>query len=288
MSGLELMLRPLIGETLRLQLEFGDKLGSVFLEPGELEMIMMNLAVNAKDAIGLKGTLRIRVFVEDGLAESDRPASVVFEIEDDGGGMSEEVRRRIFEPFFTTKEVGHGTGLGLSAVYGVMKRAGGEIEIEDGESGGTLCRFRLPQLPTEAESPVAVEDEPVPLAHGCRILLAEDQEPVRRFAADSLRLQGFKVVVASNGEDALQLVTEANQAFDLLVSDVIMPGVDGLELARRFAKSFPDVPILLMSGFVDRVFPDAKPEAQGIPFLRKPFTASELLESVQQALNQPA
>jgi PAS domain S-box-containing protein len=289
LSGLELMLRPLIGEALRLELDIGDSLGAVFLEPGELEMILMNLAVNAKDASGPQGLLQIRVYLEgDEATRKGQAKQVVFEIEDNGSGMSEEVRRRLFEPFFTTKEVGRGTGLGLSAVYGVMKRADGHIEIEEAPSGGTLCRFRLPQF-LAPKGVVAPPKKPISSrVHGRRILLVEDQEPVRRFAADSLRMHGFEVVMASNGEEAVELAATLPQPIHLLVSDVVMPGVDGLELCRRFAKLFPDVPILLMSGFVDRVFPDAKPEAQGIPFLRKPFTATELLAAVHQAMEQLA
>lgn len=286
LSGLELMLRPLIGESLSLQLEIADDLGYVFLEPGELEMILMNLAVNAKDAIGLKGVLQIRVFMEAPGPEAEATPFVVFEIEDNGSGMSEEVRRRLFEPFFTTKDEGHGTGLGLSAVYGVMKRAEGQIEVEEGASGGTLCRFRLPQTLPPEQGPAPAKCQGSIRASGRRILLVEDQQPVRRFAADSLRLQGFEVVVAGDGEEAIETASALEQPIHLLLSDVVMPGMDGLGLCKRFAKLFPEVPILLMSGFVDRVFPSAKPEAQGIPFLRKPFTATELLTAVQQAMDQ--
>lgn len=283
-ESLEMMLRPLIGESLQLSVTTESDLGTVFLEPGELEMILMNLAVNAKDAVKGSGHLQFRASTAVEVVDGRNECLVVLEVEDDGEGMPEDVRRRLFEPFFTTKDEGHGTGLGLAAVYGVVQRAGGSIDVESELGEGTLFRLKLPQLlDAEHASDQATSAKATPRGSGL-ILLVEDQAPVRRLAAEGLRAHGYEVLVARDGEEALALLADSSSEVDLLLSDVVMPRMDGLELCKRFAALRPHVPLLLMSGFVDRVFPNAHPEAQGIPFLRKPFTTAQLLEAVSQAL----
>jgi PAS domain S-box-containing protein len=284
LASLEMMLRPLIGESLQLSVTTEPGLGCVFLEPGELEMVLMNLAVNAKDAVHGKGHLQFRASSVVEAVDGHNEFLVVLEVEDDGDGMSEEVRRRLFEPFFTTKDERHGTGLGLAAVYGVVQRAGGTIEIESEVGHGTLFRLKLPQLLAN-EKPENHAASPFSGPQGSgSILLVEDQSAVRCLAAEGLRAHGYEVFVACDGEEALALLADTSSTVDLLLSDVVMPRMDGLELCKRFSALRPDVPLLLMSGFVDRVFPEAPPEAQGIPFLRKPFTTAQLLEAVAQAL----
>ncbi|MGB0953036.1 MAG: ATP-binding protein [Planctomycetota bacterium] len=283
MEGQDLMLRPLIGEGMELEIDLGSDLGALFLEPGELEMVLMNLAINAKDATNAEGSLAISV--RHRLAKEEGHQDVVrFEISDNGSGMSEEVRLRLFEPFFTTKEEGHGTGLGLAAVYGVVQRAGGTIEVDSSPGHGTTFRLQLPWFPWETEEDAVPAAEPHFDGTGQVVLLVEDQESVRALAEQTLKLVGFTVLVAEDGEAACSYADDPTQTIDLLLSDVVMPRMDGLELCRRFSMRRPETPILLMSGFVDRVFPGAGPEAQGIPFLRKPFTGTQLLEAASMAL----
>lgn len=283
METQELMLRPLLGEGMELEIDLGQDLGAIFLEPGELEMVLMNLAVNARDATDGEGIFGIHVRYRPAASEGQQD-TVLFEASDNGSGMSEEVRRRLFEPFFTTKEEGHGTGLGLAAVYGVVQRAGGTIAVDSEPGHGTTFRVELPcfAVPEHQEDPLTEIDAFD--GSGRVVLLVEDQESVRELARQTLSRVGFKILVAEDGEAAADLLSDPTLRIDLLLSDVVMPRMDGLELCRRFSMARPDTPILLMSGFVDRVFPGARPEAQGIPFLRKPFTSAQLLEAVSLAM----
>lgn len=283
MESQDLMLRPLLGEGMELEMDLGDDLGAIFLEPGELEMVLMNFAVNARDATQGDGTLNLTVRHKPAL-ESDLQDTVQFEVSDNGSGMPEEVRRRLFEPFFTTKEEGHGTGLGLAAVYGVVQRAGGTIEVDSRMGHGTTFRVQLPFFPAPKSEKKAPNEHWSFAGKGRTVLLVEDQESVRDLARQTLEAVGFEVLVTEDGEMACAIAEDPTRKFDLLLSDVVMPRMDGLELCRRFSKRLPDTPILLMSGFVDRIFPGADTDAQGIPFLRKPFTGSQLLEAVSLAL----
>jgi PAS domain S-box-containing protein len=284
-DGLEMMLGPLLGERLQLSVEKSEDLGFTYLEPGELEMILMNLAVNAKDATRGKGRLRFRAGRQP-CHDEDRGECIVLEIIDDGEGMSEEIQQRLFEPFFTTKEEGHGTGLGLAAVYGVVQRAGGDIHVESEVGVGTAFKLLLPRMEEVETRSHGNSGRTRPTGGSGVILLAEDQESVRHLTVESLRSSGFTILSAADGEQALELLEQATDGVDLLLTDVVMPGMDGLELCRRFAAACPDVPILLMSGFVDRAFPGASKEAQGIPLLQKPFTSLQLIEAVTAAMAQ--
>ncbi|PCJ55268.1 MAG: hypothetical protein COA70_03260 [Planctomycetota bacterium] len=277
MDGLAVMLKPLVGEGICLELERELGLGSVLLESGELEMVLMNLAVNARDAMEGKGRLLIRAEIAD-------EGHLRIAVQDSGSGMTDLVKRRMFEPFFSTKPVGSGTGLGLAAVYGVVQRAEGSIEVESQIGKGTTFSLLFPRndnLPAPSINSSATLRQQ---GAGRKILLVEDQAPVRNLASDALLENGFEVEIAENGSQALELMADGTLQVDLLLSDVVMPEMDGLELSRQFSKLHPEVPIMLMSGFVDRVFPGAGEESQGIPFLRKPFTAEQLIEAVVEAI----
>jgi len=277
MDGLEVMLNPLIGEGVRLELERKQGLGSVLLESGELEMVLMNLAVNGRDAMQGKGSL----FIRAGIVDEDK---LQIAVQDFGSGMSDSVKRRIFEPFFSTKPEGSGTGLGLAAVYGVVQRADGSIEVESQVGQGTTFTLSFPQSDSLPEPCVNPATHLRQQGVGRKVLLVEDQAPVRDLAFAALIENGFAVEIAEDGNQALELMADGTLQVDLLLSDVVMPEMDGLELSRQFAKLHPEVPIMLMSGFVDRVFPGADEGHQGIPFLRKPFTVDQLLEAVVEAI----
>jgi two-component system, cell cycle sensor histidine kinase and response regulator CckA len=287
----ERMLRRVIGEDIGFEVHRPAALGRVKADPGQIEQVLLNLVVNARDAMPEGG--RLTLTLDDvelgasvaGVGEPVTPGRyVVLVVSDTGHGMQPEVRSHLFEPFFTTKEVGKGTGLGLATVYGIVKQSGGYVGVETQPDAGTTFRVYLPQVdePLPA-APPSLPTEGMP-GHGERVLLVEDDDAVRGLAWALLAERGFHVTAASDGETALALAERETKAFDLLVTDVVMPGQSGIELARRLRERWPELPVLLVSGYSDDATARAGALGAGVRFLQKPFSAHTLAEAVREAL----
>jgi two-component system, cell cycle sensor histidine kinase and response regulator CckA len=256
------MLRSLIGEGIRVELSLDGDLRAIEADPGQVGQVLLNLAVNARDAMAGSGTLEISTF--------NAGDEVVLEVADTGTGMDEATRSRIFEPFFTTKDVGQGTGLGLSTVYGVVTQSGGTIDVRSAPGEGTTFSIRLPATDrVEAVEP-DVDVAGTPAAE--RILVVDDEQIVRDLLAHTLRRQGYDVEVAAGARDARAL----EGPWDLLLTDVVMPEMDGVELARHVDAR----QVLFMSGYDQR----ALAESAGA-FLQKPFSGDELARSIRALLD---
>jgi signal transduction histidine kinase/CheY-like chemotaxis protein len=270
--GIERMLRRLLGEDIHIELALGEGLGWVEADPGQLEQVILNLAVNARDAMPRGGILR--------LGTSSGPGGTVrLTVADTGMGMEPEVLARAFEPFFTTKEPGEGTGLGLSTVYGIVKQSRGDIAVESAPGAGSTFTITLPCV-AEAASP-----RPAPAAPGIdrgmgTILLVEDDEAVRRLTARMLVRVGYFVLEAASGEEALSLAEAVESSVDLLLTDVVMPGLDGPTLAARL----PTLPVLFMSGYHDAAIRHRGAFSGDLPFLGKPFDLATLARRVGEAI----
>ena len=280
-SGLASMLRRLIGERIAVRTQLAPHPVRVRIDRGQLEQVLMNLAVNAKDAMPEGGALTI------GTAEVTGPGRLGrLTITDTGVGMTDEAKRHLFEPFFTTKDVGKGTGLGLATVYGIVEQAGGAIEVESAPGAGSTFTVRFPWCDAAAKSSSIIS--PVKLfaqaaGDSRSVLLVEDDERVRRLVRFTLQGQGYAVTEAGGGEAALRLLTP-DRKVDLLVTDLVMPGIDGRDLATRVRVLRPDVGVVFVSGYV----PDLR-RLEGLPgamFLPKPFTPLELIKTVERALRQ--
>ncbi|VTR91561.1 multi-sensor hybrid histidine kinase : PAS/PAC sensor hybrid histidine kinase OS=uncultured bacterium GN=ACD_75C00374G0005 PE=4 SV=1: PAS_3: PAS_4: PAS_8: PAS_3: HisKA: HATPase_c: Response_reg [Gemmata massiliana] len=284
------MLRRLIGEDVELVTRPGDPLLLVRADPGQVNQVLMNLAVNARDAMPTGGTLTIETRNEvleagtapDG-AEMRAGPYVRLSVTDTGTGMTEDVRRHIFEPFFTTKEQGKGTGLGLATVYGIVKQSGGHIEVETVLGHGTTFRVYLPgiggmtasQSPGESSAPKGAEV----------VLLVEDEPGVRGLAELALRKQGYTVLSAASAEEAKAVVTGSERPIDLLVTDVVMPGAGGRVLAEWLLTTRPQLQVLYMSGYTDDAVVRHGVEAARVNFIQKPFTPSSLARKVREVLD---
>ncbi len=283
------MLAPLIGETVSLETRLEKGSHFVTIDPGELEQLVVNLVLNARDAIRGEGT----IVIEAGRAEKEvggtRRDGLSLAVIDEGIGMDAETRKKIFEPFFTTKPVGEGTGLGLSTVYGIVQRAGGDVSVRSEPGQGTRMEVWLP-LATEHEVATLDADErPHRVISGTEsILVVEDDELVRSFVKRALRQSGFDVHLSSSGDEALALLREQEGSVDLVLTDVVMPGLSGPELAERLAVDYPDTPVLFMSGYIDNEPIDDELSKEPGALLRKPFTLHELQVSVREALDRGA
>ena len=296
-EDLDRMLRRLIGEDIELVTTLGADLGRVLADRGQIEQVVLNLAVNARDAMPRGGRLTIETAEardDPAPAGGATPHRVMLAISDTGVGMSDEVRSHLFEPFFTTKEVGKGTGLGLATVYGIVRQSGGSIAVESAPGRGSTFRVFLPRVDDTAFGPAAPESGPAepglggqpgraPAAH---ILLAEDEPRVRALTQRVLEAQGYRVLAAADGAAALELASGRDVRVDLLVTDVVMPGMSGPDLARRLRETRPGVPVLYMSGYADQGLAH-EAAATGGAFLSKPFETEALERLVRQALEQP-
>jgi PAS domain S-box-containing protein len=289
--GAQTMLARLIGEDIQSTWRLGDGLRRVFADEGQLEQVLMNLVLNARDAMPGGG----RLVVETGNAEldqdyADRHAGVVpgryvmLAVSDTGIGMSPETQARIFDPFFTTKPTGRGTGLGLATAYGIVRQCGGDIWVYSELGRGTTFKVYLPEstsLQIEETRPAL---RPEDLRGSESILLVEDDEQVRTAASALLRRCGYRVLEAPAAREALRLA-EATDAIDLLLSDVVMPELSGVELAEQVSLRYPDLKILCCSGYTEEVVVNHGLLPTGIPFLQKPFTGESLARRVRQVLD---
>ncbi len=298
LSELSHLLRRLIGETIELRLEHGRNLGIVRVDPGQFDQVVVNLAVNARDAMPKGGALTIRtsgVKVHQSLERGTEvmPAGdyVLIEIIDTGVGIPKENIGHIFEPFFSTKEVGEGTGLGLSTVYGIIRQTGGFVFVDSATGKGTTFSIYLPRADATADSAggrLAQRENreiiPRDLTGVGTILLVEDEDAVRMFGARALRNKGYIVLEAENGESALEVMKGAQQKIDLVISDVVMPGMDGQTLIRLVQKEMPSVKVIMTSGYAESVLPDEIEHTPGIHFLPKPFTLKDLATKVKEVM----
>lgn len=314
LSDLTMLLRRLIGEKVKLDLVHGRDLWPVKVDVSQFEQVIVNLAVNARDAMPDGGKLIIRtanVTTDDAgkLAYKGMPAAdyVRIEVADTGTGIPADIRDKIFEPFFSTKEVGKGTGLGLSTVYGIVKQTGGFIYVDSEPGQGTSFHIFLPRHVAEPEvqveqpaavasatngaakeaAPAATEAKPrTDLTGQGTILLVEDEEGLRALNARGLRSRGYTVVEAENGVEAMEVLEEQGGAIDLVVSDVVMPEMDGPTLLKAMREKNPDIKFIFVSGYAEDAFEKSLPEGQQFDFLPKPFTLSQLVAAVNETMTK--
>jgi len=304
LSDLTMLLRRLIGEKVKFDLVHGRDLWPVKVDVSQFEQVIVNLAVNARDAMPDGGRLSVRtanVTAEESarLAYKGMPAAeyVRIDVTDTGTGIPPEIVDKIFEPFFSTKEVGKGTGLGLSTVYGIVKQTGGFVYVDSEPGAGTSFRIFLPRHHPEQEEvaseaaaangaarDAAAEAKPRDLTGQGTILLVEDEEGLRSLNARGLRSRGYSVIEASNGVEALEALEEKNGAVDLVVSDVVMPEMDGPTLLKTMRGKNPDLKIIFVSGYAEDAFEKSLPENQQFAFLPKPFTLSQLVAAVKETM----
>jgi nitrogen-specific signal transduction histidine kinase/CheY-like chemotaxis protein len=284
----ERLLRRLIGEAIELSLDLQEPLPAVRLDPGRVSQVLINLAINARDAMPRGGSLTIatRTVQRASPREPDlSPASwVVLTVRDTGHGMPPEVKARIFEPFFTTKPAGSGTGLGLAVVYGIVQQAGGWIDVESEPGQGACFHLHFPSL-EETPQPPPAPPLPAPVRRGTEtILVVEDESGVRGLVRTVLARQGYRVLVAESPAQALALLAEHGQPIDLLLTDLVMPGLSGRELAARLTAQQPGMKVLYMSGYTNDEALRRDLVHETVDFLAKPFTPQALLDKVQAIL----
>jgi signal transduction histidine kinase len=294
LQELEKMLTRVMGEDIELGTRLGKDLGRIKADPGQIEQIILNLVVNAKDAMPSGGKLTIETanmemdqeYVHTHL-EMKPGRYVMLSVSDTGVGMTPEVRERVFEPFFTTKEKGKGTGLGLSTVYGVVKQSGGYIWVYSERGQGTTFKIYLPRVdePLEEEVRKKVVKEELPGGKET-ILVVEDEEEVRKLAVAILRKQGYRILEASNGGDAFLICEQGKEPVRLLLTDVVMPGLNGPELARRLRYFYPEMKVLFMSGYTDNGVLQQGVLDHGMFFLQKPFSVDGLTGKVRSVLDR--
>jgi PAS domain S-box-containing protein len=287
------MLGRLIGENIALQAITGKSLGSVKVDPGQFQQILMNLAVNARDAMPDGGKIVIEtanVDLDEGycaLHPYMNPGRfVMLAVSDTGKGMSEEVKARIFEPFFTTKEKGVGTGLGLSTTYGAVHQAGGSIEVYSEVGIGTTFKIYLPRVVEEAVIPV-IDDRPTELPGGSEtVLIVEDEGNLRNLCVRILEQLGYRVLQARVGAEAIAEAQGYGDRIDLLLTDVVMPGMNGAELAAQLVLHHPGMKVLFTSGYTEDVISHHGVLAEGVSFLGKPYTPSALARKVREVIDE--
>jgi len=286
-----------MGETVRLDMMHGRNLGPVRADPGQLEQVVVNLAVNARDAIlsanprgggrltittrGVSAT-EVRQMASDILPVADYTALIV---QDTGTGIPPDVLPKIFEPFFTTKEFGKGTGLGLSTVYGIVKQSGGYIFAESKPGQGATFSIYLPVHAAPAAPRLTLPKpaaKPADLWGTGTILLVEDEDMVRAVAERALTRQGYSVLTAENGEIALEIMAK-NGRPDLLITDVVMPTMDGPTMVRHAREKYPDLPIVFMSGYAEEQLRKSI-DLDNVEFLPKPFSVQQLAEAARDVL----
>jgi two-component system cell cycle sensor histidine kinase/response regulator CckA len=299
LSDLSILLDRLLGENVQPTLDTAGDLWPVKADLHQFEQVIINLAVNARDAMPEGGKLTIRTAnVEEDqsrqVGSSQMPAGeyVMIEVRDTGTGMTEDVKEKIFEPFFSTKEIGQGTGLGLSTVYGIIKQTGGYVYVDSELGKGTAMRVYLPRF---VEGAVEVDQDPVKLDRNAAekpkdltgrgtLLLVEDEDAVRSFAARALGTRGYEVLEASTGAEALEVFEEHKGKVDLVVSDVVMPEMDGPALLKELRQKNPGIKIIFMSGYAEDAFKRSLDDNEEFGFLQKPFDLKTLATTVKSAL----
>jgi PAS domain S-box-containing protein len=294
-TNMERLLRPLIGEDVELTTKLEPAVGCTRADAGQLEQVIMNLVVNAKDAMPNGGKLCIRTssVTHDNSHGSEntfiKPGPyVMISITDTGEGMDRETQGRIFEPFFTTKEKGKGTGLGLSTVYGIIKQSGGYVFVQSEVGRGTTFTIYFPRVdePCDAQGAAPVS---LAAAGGSEtILLVEDEESVRQLVRETLAARGYRVLEANNGNAALALAAGRSDTIHLVITDIVMPGLSGHELIEQLLAARPGIKVLYFSGYAQDAFPSTIDSASQTAFLQKPFTLQSLSRKVREVLGAPA
>ena len=298
LTELRMLLSRLLGENVELKVVNGRDLWPIKADQSQLEQVIVNLAVNARDAMPGGGRLTIATrniaanepvtYETPGMPAADY---VLIEVSDTGTGIPPEIMQKIFEPFFTTKPIGQGTGLGLSTVYGIVKQTGGFIYCDSAEGKGTTFAIFLPrQIEVAGDKPEVAKVEAQPqatdLTGSATILLVEDEEAVRAFASRALQSRGYIVHEAGTGTEALQVMEETGGKIDLVVSDVVMPEMDGPTLLRELRKTRPELQIIFVSGYAEDAFARNLPEGEKFHFLPKPFSLKQLATAVKEALGK--
>jgi PAS domain S-box-containing protein len=291
-ANMDKMLRRLIGEDVELATALHAEAGAVNADPGQLEQVLLNLVVNARDAMPGGGRVLIettRVLLRDELVERRHrlpPGDYVcLAVTDSGLGMDESTQAHLFEPFFTTKEVGKGTGLGLATVYGIVKQSGGYIWVYSEPGRGTTVKVYLPRVPGAADPPLPAPEPPALRGGHETVLLVEDAAPVRTLARRSLEACGYTVLDAADGPSAIELSARHAGAIAVLVTDVVMPGMSGRELAERLAPTRPAMKVLYTSGYTDDAMVRQGVLNAGVAFLQKPFVPDSLARKVRDVLD---
>jgi PAS domain S-box-containing protein len=290
-TDLNQMMPVLLGENVEVHLSVEPNVWHVRTDQAQIEQVIVNLVVNARDAMPRGGKLGIAVWnreVDSRVAASHPEMAagsyVVVSVADTGHGMDEHTRARVFDPFFTTKPVGQGSGLGLSTAYGFIKQSGGHIYLDSQLDSGTTVHVYLPRAESTAASPAAQRVR-TPAGGSETILLAEDEASVRSFVRDVLGQAGYRLLEAADGRSALQLAAAFNGPIHLLISDVVMPGMNGGDLAETLMAGRPRTRTLLISGYVQQLVDEVAVSRSGVEFLRKPFTANDLLTRVREILD---
>jgi two-component system cell cycle sensor histidine kinase/response regulator CckA len=290
---LDKMLHRLIGEDVKLELSLASALGAVRADPGQIEQVIMNLAVNSRDAMPTGGSLTIEtanVDLDEAYAREHAGASpgryVMLAVSDTGIGMDAETRSQIFEPFFTTKELGKGTGLGLATVYGIVKQSGGYVWVDSEPGRGATFKIYLPRVEEAVEGAVP-ETREQPVTGGREtVLLAEDDPSVRAVVSDVLARKGYRVLRAPDGQAALQMARGQPGEIHLLLTDLVMPGMTGRELVETLSVERPGLRVLYMSGYTDDTVVRHGVLEEGMPYLQKPFTPQALALKVREVLDR--
>jgi two-component system, cell cycle sensor histidine kinase and response regulator CckA len=291
LRGMQRILERVLGDEVELVLELDENLPTVCADPAQMEQVFMNLVVNAGDAIRGGGSVTIRSRLIPGGAASShaegdvrREDHVAIEVRDDGCGMSEETRARIFEPFFSTKQESGGTGLGLSTVYGIVRQSGGEILIDTVPDEGSTFTVLLAAAGEDVpEEPVAMQETSSRRSQGAHVLVVDDNEAVREVMVKTLRWAGHAVVEAEDGQQALEAI-EGLEVLDVVVADLAMPRMGGLELAEHLRKRYPHLGLVMVSGLVPRFAAEQLATATDVVLLKKPFGATELTRVVAEVL----
>jgi PAS domain S-box-containing protein len=293
--GMEVLLRRLIGEHIELAIELDPGLGMVRVDVTQIEQAVMNLAINAGDAMARGGRLTIETMAgevpaAEGTEAGDTPPGryVTLAVSDTGVGMGPEVRSHLFEPFFTTKERGKGTGLGLSTVYGIVKQAGGHIRVHSEPGAGSTFSLSFPCAEGQDAAPDGLSFDEGRLKGSETIMVVEDEQAVRELATSLLRGRGYTVLVADRGSEALRVCSEQLFPIHLVVTDIVMPGgMSGLELADRLAERYPAIRLLCISGYAPETLAGSRAPGRDVPLLQKPFTSQALARKVREVLDAP-
>ena len=291
-SEIENMLKRLIGEDISLEMILEPMLHSIKADPGQVEQIILNLAVNARDAMPGGGRLILEtsnVVLDETYTrrhEGIMPgAFVMMAVSDTGIGMDESTLEHLFEPFFTTKELGKGTGLGLSTIYGIVKQSGGSIYVYSEVGRGTTFKIYFPIVESvpSRRAPASREDQPITTPR--TVLVVEDEEMVRQVICQTLTFHGYQVFSAPTGEEALELCRQVQEPIHLLLTDMVMPQMNGIDLSRRVREIIPNIKTVFMSGYTDNVLAQQKLSEEIMPFLQKPFSSKVLLQKLQDVLH---
>lgn len=288
------MLRRLIGENIELTISLEPSLGCVKADPGQIEQVLLNLAVNARDAMVQGGRLTIEarnVELDDAYKDGHQPVVpgryVMLAVEDTGCGIDRATQARIFDPFFTTKELGKGTGLGLATVYGIVKQSGGYIWVYSELTKGTIFKVYLPHVEELAHPAAQIEPENLASRGSETILLAEDSEAVREMTREYLESVGYTVLEAASGQEALLRAKDFTGMIHLLLSDVVMPEMSGTTLASQMVLLRPGIRIIFTSGYTDETIARQGVLDPGVAFIQKPYRPKALARKIREVLGGP-